>query len=1272
MRQKQPLRSKGPIMGLTTGLAILVSSPVTLAQAAEQSAQAADQPPPVSSPAPAPAPASASESAPAASAEEMESVVVVGTRAAQRTAIERKKKAATAVDSIAAEDVGKFPDQNVNEAISRIAGVALDRGDNGEGQGISVRGNGPEATRVDIDGMTVLNTSGSLSGGAQSGIGGRAADLRELPSVLVKTIDVFKGTTAAMTEGSLGGSVRIETRNGLDFDRPFMQFSTDGQQNSITEKFTPSGSAIFANSFMENRLGVFVGLNYSKFETSTDIQQPQTSGNAGPFRNADFDQSPEKTFTYDPSIVDPSATGGNFRVFGPGGTVVYESLSPIEILAASAAANSPAACLAAFPALNQTQLNAIPAGDNVLGTVSASGVTAANNRTAAQNEQRDQLQTCLNQWNDYAPSLIRSLPRRTEEDRYSGQFRLDFRVTDDMTVYAAYQRADRHTTSIDNTLNLGSPGYNQAGSFTQVAIANGAPNTNNLITPRTVNTGLGYSFNSTGLCGPPTVAGTGTAQTTTGCGVASNMSNVVVDDTHHVTSFHLNDGNANIDAINYDTDIETWNWQTGLKFERDGFKVDLMYGDSGATFQRAQLRTAVNYTYGGVDAEITPSGLWSYTLPENLDLATLPYASLNPVIARAVSNASTVQAGSPAYTAAQAAQWGNNFTLTWRPQMTDDSEKQAKMDFTWDVSEKVGFFSAIQTGYQRRDREGNGWGGGGYTVRTGTGNVGAPGYVAPIVVPTENLTVNYRSCMPTATSTQPCQYGYVPGTTVGANNSPVANLNNTLFGTMTYTPDELSALISSALYTKDYPFLGDYPDKGNVMTQWPYINPAAIAAGMPQQVFDFSCMKKCLANDGNVYEQQHFAYNEVTDALYFMVDWEQELPWNMIFSGNIGTRLVMTDTKATGFMTLAHTAVTAAYDPVINPGAVVNTAVAQNTSIEDETKDWLPAGNVNLWLMPDELVVRYYQGKVMSRPPAGALLPSGTCTIDERNSADVNGTIDNPNTCTGRVGNPGLKPFEGSNKNLTIEWYPTEDLMLSVAHYRNKIITGAPINANMPASNLFAGSDAVSPVTGESFSNFDFTYPSYINGPSGTQLGMEYTAKIAFTFLPSFLRNFGVDANYSELDFENFATSQDLMTGSFNPPQGQREYFKNFTLWYDDTRFTARLSYQGQSEFFDFISSCSNAINNYPTAFSQCPGQTIRTPYNPGGTNYREATEFLDLKLSYSFNEHWNVFFSGRNITREATYRVIQPNNVYSDGAPTLEAFSYGGARWQVGLTWQN
>lgn len=1252
-RQRNFGRQPGDrFIGSSAGLAALLlsSAPLASAQTANDAASPASE-----------------------DAAELSEVVVVGTRASQRTSIERKKKSSTAVDSISAEDVGKFPDQNVNEAISRVAGVALDRGENGEGQGFSIRGNGMENTRIEVDGMAVLNTNGALSLGAGASTGGRAADLRELPAAMIKTIDIFKGTTAAMTEGSLGGTVKIETNNGLDFDEPFFQLSADGQANSITENFTPSATAFFGNSFMDGRLGIVANVTYSEFETISDSQQPQTSGNAGPSRNADFDQSPDKTFTYDPSIVDPTATAGNFRVFGAGGVPSYSSLSPIQILERSAAAATQADCLAAFPALTTAQLNAIQAGDNILGSVPSSGVTAANNRTAAQLEQTNGLQTCLNQWNDYAPSLIRAFPKKADEERIAAQFRVDFKLTEDMVIYAAYQKADRHVTNVDNTLNLGSPTYNPALGFTQPMAA---ADSNALLTPRTVNTGLGYNFHTFNLGAPgcaPVVAGTGTAQTTTGCGVASNMSNVVVDDSHHVTSFRLNDGNANIDAIWYEQKIETWNYQTGFKFERDNFKAEAMYGDSGSSFERAQLRTAVNFTYGAVDAAITPSGIWGYTLPEGLDLGALPYANLNPTVLRPVANPTVVQEGSPAYSAAQAAQWGNNFTLTWRPVMSDDSEKQSKLDFTWDVEERLPFLTAIQTGVQRRDRTGNGWSGGGYTVRPGNGqNVGTAGYVAPTVVPTMNYTVNYRSCMPTATSTQPCQYGFVPGTTVGANNSPVANLSNALFGTMTFTPTDLAALVSSSLYTKDYPFLGDYPDKGDVLTQWPYINPRAIAAGIPDQAFDLNCMKKCTGSDGRVYEQPHFGYSEVTDAGYFMVDFEQQLPWDMLVNGNIGTRYVITEVQATGFMTLAHTAVTAAYHPVLNPGAVVTTTVATNTAITEETKDWLPAVNFNIWFMPDELVARFYKGKVMSRPPPGALLPSGTCTIDERNSADVNGNTDNPNTCSGRVGNPALQPFKADNMNLSLEWYPTPDMMFAIGHYRNKVRVGAPINANLPANNLFEGNEsAIDPVTGEPFANFDFTYPSYVNGLSGTQLGMEYTAKVAFTFLPSILRHTGIDANYSELDFEDFEVTRDLITGGYNPPQGQRTYFKNFALWYDDGKFDARVSYQGQSEYFDFISSCSNAINNYPTSFAQCPGQTIRTPYNPGGTNYREATEFYDLKLGYRFTDNLRAYLSGRNVTREATYRSIQPNNVYSDGAPTLQQFSYGGARWQMGVEWR-
>src|SRR5437763_5399770 len=74
--------------------------------------------------------------------------VLVAVRRAQQSSIERKKNAGTAMDAIVADDVGTLPDRNIGEALSRIAGVAIERGDFGEGVSVSIRGNGSQSTRV--------------------------------------------------------------------------------------------------------------------------------------------------------------------------------------------------------------------------------------------------------------------------------------------------------------------------------------------------------------------------------------------------------------------------------------------------------------------------------------------------------------------------------------------------------------------------------------------------------------------------------------------------------------------------------------------------------------------------------------------------------------------------------------------------------------------------------------------------------------------------------------------------------------------------------------------------------------------------------------------------------------------------------------------------------------------------------------------------------------------------------------------------------------------
>jgi iron complex outermembrane receptor protein len=120
----------------------------------------------------------------------LEEIVVTGFRSSLDQALDVKRAEAGAVDSILAEDVGKFPDLNLSESIQRIPGVALAR-DAGEGRQISVRGLGPQFTRVRINGMEALATAGGADAGSATNRG-RSFDFNVFASDLFSAITVRK------------------------------------------------------------------------------------------------------------------------------------------------------------------------------------------------------------------------------------------------------------------------------------------------------------------------------------------------------------------------------------------------------------------------------------------------------------------------------------------------------------------------------------------------------------------------------------------------------------------------------------------------------------------------------------------------------------------------------------------------------------------------------------------------------------------------------------------------------------------------------------------------------------------------------------------------------------------------------------------------------------------------------------------------------------------------------------------------------------------------
>jgi iron complex outermembrane recepter protein len=197
---------------------------------------------------------STSNAAPANRPDELQEVVVTGIRAGLRTAVEVKREAIQVVDAISAEDIGDFPDKNMSEALQRITGVQIGRQD-GEGRGVSIRGAEPGLNRVEINGITVLS---------ETAAGGRDVDFRDLPVEFVNRLEVIKSATPDMTEGGVGGTVRIVTRRPFDSSDPYAAASAQMVYSNLAESYDPKVSLIGSRTFLDDTFGVLLAGNYEK------------------------------------------------------------------------------------------------------------------------------------------------------------------------------------------------------------------------------------------------------------------------------------------------------------------------------------------------------------------------------------------------------------------------------------------------------------------------------------------------------------------------------------------------------------------------------------------------------------------------------------------------------------------------------------------------------------------------------------------------------------------------------------------------------------------------------------------------------------------------------------------------------------------------------------------------------------------------------------------------------------------------------------------------
>ena len=214
--------------------------------------------------------------APVAMAQEADpSVVVVkGMRASARSSVAIKKDTMEVVDSITAEDIGKLPDPNVAETLTRIPGV---QGYRYGGEGASPVGNGSGLTIRGLSGLT----ASQVNSRAYFTAGSREFNIEDAIPGMIAGVDVYKNPSAEHIEGGIGGLVNVRTRNPSDFKEFTASINGNVRYNDLAKKYDPEVFGLIANRFDlggGSRIGVMAAVAY---QTSTG-RSDSTPANRGP------------------------------------------------------------------------------------------------------------------------------------------------------------------------------------------------------------------------------------------------------------------------------------------------------------------------------------------------------------------------------------------------------------------------------------------------------------------------------------------------------------------------------------------------------------------------------------------------------------------------------------------------------------------------------------------------------------------------------------------------------------------------------------------------------------------------------------------------------------------------------------------------------------------------------------------------------------------------------------------------------------------------------
>lgn len=203
---------------------------------------------------------------------QLDTFVVSGIRSSLAAALDIKRESVQMVDSIVSEDIGKFPDNNMVEALQRVTGIQ-----------VTGRGSGEVAT-VSIRGLNDINTT--LNGQNIFTASGQAYALQDIPASLLARVDVYKTRSADLIENGIAGSIDVHTHRPFDFAGRKVVLAGRAIYADQADKWGENLSALFSDRWDVANGGKFGALINVSYVRTPYRDQNVTAGAEVPFMTA--------------------------------------------------------------------------------------------------------------------------------------------------------------------------------------------------------------------------------------------------------------------------------------------------------------------------------------------------------------------------------------------------------------------------------------------------------------------------------------------------------------------------------------------------------------------------------------------------------------------------------------------------------------------------------------------------------------------------------------------------------------------------------------------------------------------------------------------------------------------------------------------------------------------------------------------------------------------------------------------------------------------------